>query len=152
MGQQPDRLIGLLRDAGQRVELKPGGGAKIARSAGVRVQLVAKDGPYAQLRMPSGEIRNVDVRCRATVGEVGNAEQSNINWGKAGRKRWLGVRPTVRGVVMNPVDHPHGGGEGKTSGGRHPVSPWGKPEGRTRKRKASDSQIIRRRKSGKGRK
>jgi large subunit ribosomal protein L2 len=94
-------------------------------------------------------MRFVDVRCRATIGEVGNAEQSNINWGKAGRMRWKGKRPTVRGVVMNPVDHPHGGGEGKTSGGRHPVSPWGKPEGRTRKRKASDSQIIRRRKSGK---
>ena len=99
--------------------------------------------------MPSGEMRFVDVRCRATIGEVGNAEQSNINWGKAGRMRWKGKRPTVRGVVMNPVDHPHGGGEGKTSGGRHPVSPWGKPEGRTRKRKASDAQIIRRRKSGK---
>ena len=132
------------------VEIKPGGGAKIARSAGVRVQLVAKDGPYAQLRMPSGEIRNVDARCRATVGEVGNAEQSNINWGKAGRMRWKGKRPTVRGVVMNPVDHPHGGGEGRTSGGRHPVSPWGKPEGRTRKaNKESDKLIVRRRKSGK---
>ena len=134
------------------IELRPGGGAKIARSAGARVQLVAKEGAMAQLRMPSGEIRNVDLRCRGTVGEVGNAEQSNINWGKAGRNRWKGIRPTVRGVVMNPVDHPHGGGEGKTSGGRHPVSPWGKPEGRTRKRKASDAQIIRRRKSGKGRK
>jgi large subunit ribosomal protein L2 len=99
--------------------------------------------------MPSGEMRYVDVRCRATVGEVGNAEQSNINWGKAGRMRWKGKRPTVRGVVMNPVDHPHGGGEGKTSGGRHPVSPWGKPEGRTRKRKASDALIVRRRKTGK---
>ena len=108
-----------------------------------------QEGSRATLRMPSGEMRFVDVRCRATVGEVGNAEQSNINWGKAGRMRWKGKRPTVRGVVMNPVDHPHGGGEGKTSGGRHPVSPWGKPEGRTRKRKASDSQIIRRRKSGK---
>ena len=133
------------------IELRPGGGAKIARSAGASVQLVAKDGPYAQLRMPSGEIRNVDVRCRATVGEVGNAEQANINYGKAGRKRWLGVRPSVRGVVMNPVDHPHGGGEGKTSGGRHPVTPWGKPEGRTRKKKASDSMIVRRRKSNKKR-
>ena len=91
------------------IELRPGGGAKIARSAGAGVQLVAKEGPYAQLRMPSGEIRNVDVRCRATVGEVGNAEQSNINFGKAGRMRWKGKRPTVRGVVMNPVDHPHGG-------------------------------------------
>ena len=115
------------------IELRPGGGAKMARSAGARVQLVAKDGPYAQLRMPSGEIRNVDVRCRATIGEVGNAEQSNINWGKAGRMRWKGKRPTVRGVAMNPVDHPHGGGEGKTSGGRHPVNPAGKPEGRTRR-------------------
>src|SRR5512142_337269 len=135
------------------IELRPGGGAKIARSAGSSVQLVAKEGPYAQLRMPSGEIRNVDVRCRATVGEVGNAEQSNINWGKAGRMRWKGKRPVVRGVAMNPVDHPHGGGEGKTSGGRHPVSPWGKPEGRTRKKgKASDAQIIRRRRSGKNKK
>ncbi len=134
------------------VELKPGGGAKIARSAGVRVQLVAKDGPYAQLRMPSGEIRNVDVRCRATVGEVGNAEQSNINWGKAGRMRWKGKRPTVRGVVMNPVDHPHGGGEGRTSGGRNPVSPWGQPEGRTRRPgKPSDKLIVRRRRTGKKR-
>ena len=111
----------------------------------------AKDGPYAQLRMPSGEIRNVDVRCRATVGTVGNAEQSNINSGKAGRSRWKGRRPTVRGVVMNPVDHPHGGGEGKTSGGRHPVSPWGKPEVRTRKKKASDQLIVRRRPSNKSR-
>ena len=131
------------------VELRPLGGAKIGRSAGVSVQLVAREGKYAQLRMPSGEIRNVDSRCRATVGEVGNAEQSNINWGKAGRMRWKGVRPTVRGVVMNPVDHPHGGGEGRTSGGRHPVSPWGKPEGRTRRpKKASDKLIVRRRKTG----
>src|SRR5438094_9468819 len=128
------------------IELRPGGGAKIARSAGASVQLVAKDAGMAQLRMPSGEIRLVDQRCRATVGEVGNAEQSNINWGKAGRKRWLGVRPTVRGVAMNPVDHPHGGGEGKTSGGRHPVSPWGQKEGRTRaKHKPSDQLIIPRR-------
>src|SRR5499425_2117849 len=100
------------------IELRPGGGAKLARSAGASVQLVAKEGMYAQLRMPSGEIRNVDVRCRATVGEVGNSEQSNISWGKAGRLRWKGKRPSVRGVAMNPVDHPHGGGEGKTSGGR----------------------------------
>ena len=121
--------------------------ARPARS----VQLVAKDGPYAQLRMPSGEIRNVDVRCRATVGEVGNAEQSNINWGKAGRMRWKGKRPTVRGVAMNPVDHPHGGGEGKTSGGRHPVNPAGKPEGRTRRTKPSDKLIVRRRRTGKKR-
>jgi large subunit ribosomal protein L2 len=133
------------------IETRPGGGARIARSAGAGVQLVAKDGPYAQLRMPSGEIRNVDVRCRATVGVVGNAEQSNINSGKAGRSRWKGRRPTVRGVVMNPVDHPHGGGEGKTSGGRPPVSPWGKPEVRTRKKKASDQLIVRRRPSNKSR-
>ncbi|MFT4127460.1 MAG: 50S ribosomal protein L2 [Gordonia sp. (in: high G+C Gram-positive bacteria)] len=131
------------------VELRPGGGAKMGRSAGARIQLVAREGKYATLRLPSGEMRMVDVRCRATIGEVGNAEQSNINWGKAGRMRWKGKRPTVRGVVMNPVDHPHGGGEGKTSGGRHPVSPWGKPEGRTRKNKASDKLIVRRRRTGK---
>ena len=132
------------------IELKPGGGAKLARSAGASVRLVAKDGPYAQLRLPSGEVRNVDARCRATIGEVGNAEQSNINLGKAGRKRWMGVRPTVRGVVMNPVDHPHGGGEGRTSGGRHPVTPWGQPEGRTRKPNLeSDKLIVRRRPTGK---
>ena len=133
------------------IELRPGGGAKIARSAGSGVQLLAKEGGYAQLRMPSGEIRNVDVRCRATIGEVGNADHSNINWGKAGRMRWKGKRPTVRGVAMNPVDHPHGGGEGKTSGGRHPVNPNGKPEGRTRKRKASDAMIVRRRRANKKR-
>jgi large subunit ribosomal protein L2 len=131
------------------VELRPGGGAKLGRSAGAAIQLIAREGRYATLRMPSGEMRMVDVRCRATIGSVGNAEQSNINWGKAGRTRWKGVRPTVRGVVMNPIDHPHGGGEGRTSGGRHPVSPWGKPEGRTRdKNKASSKMIIRRRKSG----
>jgi large subunit ribosomal protein L2 len=134
------------------IELRPGGGAKIARSAGSKVQLVAKDGPHAQLRMPSGEIRNVDVRCRATIGEVGNADHSNINWGKAGRNRWRGKRPTVRGVAMNPVDHPHGGGEGKTSGGRHPVNPAGTPEGRTRGRKESDRMIVRRRRTGKNKK
>ncbi len=129
------------------IELKPGGGAKIARSAGAGVQLVAKEGAFAQLRMPSGEIRNVDVRSRATIGEVGNAEQSNINWGKAGRMRWKGRRPTVRGVAMNPVDHPHGGGEGRTSGGRHPVTPWGVPTKgyKTRKNKRTDSLIVRRR-------
>ena len=132
------------------IELKPGGGAKMGRSAGASVRLVAKDGAYAQLRLPSGEIRNVDARCRATIGEVGNAEQSNINWGKAGRMRWKGVRPTVRGVAMNPVDHPHGGGEGKTSGGRHPVTPWGQAEGRTRKPNLpSNKLIVRRRPSGK---
>jgi large subunit ribosomal protein L2 len=131
------------------IELRPGGGAKIGRSAGASVQLIAKEGAMASLRMPSGEIRMVDVRCRATVGEVGNAEQSNIALGKAGRNRWKGKRPSVRGVAMNPVDHPLGGGEGKSSGGRHPVSPWGKPEGRTRRRKSSDRLIVRRRKSGK---
>jgi large subunit ribosomal protein L2 len=133
------------------IELRPGGGAKIARSAGASVQLIAKEGTYASLRMPSGEVRMVDVRCRATVGEVGNAEQATINWGKAGRMRWKGRRPTVRGVAMNPVDHPLGGGEGKTSGGRHPVSPWGQPEGRTRTRKDSDRLIVRRRKTGRKR-
>ncbi|MDO4413399.1 50S ribosomal protein L2 [Cutibacterium sp.] len=134
------------------VELRPGGGAKMGRSAGSAVQLVAREGKYATLRLPSGEMRMVDIRCRATIGEVGNAEQININWGKAGRNRWRGIRPTVRGVVMNPIDHPHGGGEGRTSGGRHPVSPWGKPEGRTRnKNKASSRLIVRRRKSGKKR-
>jgi len=128
------------------IELRPGGGAKIARSAGSGVQLLAKEGGYAQLRMPSGEIRRVDATCRATVGEVGNAEQGNIKLGKAGRSRWKGRRPTVRGVAMNPVDHPLGGGEGKSSGGRHPVSPWGKPEGRTRQaHKPSDRLISRRR-------
>jgi len=131
------------------VEMRPGGGAKLGRSAGARIQLVAREGKTATLRLPSGEMRMVDVRCRATVGEVGNAEQSNINWGKAGRMRWKGVRPTVRGVAMNPIDHPMGGGEGKSSGGRHPTTPWGKPEGRTRnKNKASSRMIIRRRKSG----
>ncbi|WP_069814505.1 50S ribosomal protein L2 [Streptomyces sp. TP-A0874] len=134
------------------IELRPGGGAKIARSAGSSVQLLAKEGSYAHLRMPSGEVRLVDVRCRATVGEVGNAEQSNISWGKAGRMRWKGVRPGVRGVAMNPVDHPHGGGEGKSSGGRHPVSPWGQKEGRTRSpKKASNKYIVRRRKTNKKR-
>ena len=135
------------------VELRPGGGAKMGRSAGASVQLVAREGKYATLRLPSGEMRMVDVRCRATVGEVGNAEYANISWGKAGRSRWKGVRPTVRGVVMNPVDHPHGGGEGKTSGGRHPVSPWGQPEGRTRKpNRPSDKMIVRRRRTNKNKK
>ena len=132
------------------IELRPGGGAKIARSAGAGVQLLAKEAGYAQLRMPSGEIRRVSVECRATVGEVGNAEQANIKLGKAGRNRWKGKRPSVRGVAMNPVDHPLGGGEGKSSGGRHPVSPWGKPEGRTRRaHKPSDRLITRRRGRGK---
>ena len=128
------------------VELRPGGGAKLGRSAGNRVQLLAKEGKNAALRLPSGEIRLVMAECRATVGAVGNAEHELVNDGKAGRSRWRGKRPTVRGVVMNPVDHPHGGGEGRTSGGRHPVNPKGKPEGRTRaKKKSSDAQIIRRR-------
>jgi large subunit ribosomal protein L2 len=134
------------------VELKPGGGARMGRSAGSGIQLLAKEGRYATLRLPSGEMRLVEVTCRATIGEVGNADQSNINWGKAGRMRWKGKRPTVRGVAMNPVDHPHGGGEGKTSGGRHPVNRNGKKEGRTRKhKKDSDKLIIRRRNAGKKR-
>ena len=134
------------------VELRPGGGGKMARSAGMAVQLVAKEGAYATLRLPSTEMRRVLIDCRATVGEVGNSEHELIKVGKAGRSRWKGIRPQSRGVVMNPVDHPHGGGEGRTSGGRHPVSPWGKPEGRTRnKKKASSQLIVRRRRSGKGR-
>jgi large subunit ribosomal protein L2 len=130
------------------VEIKPGGGAKLARSAGASVQLVAKEGDFATLRLPSTEMRRVPIDCRATVGEVGNAEHELIKVGKAGRNRWKGVRPQTRGVAMNPVDHPHGGGEGKTSGGRHPVSPWGKPEGRTRDtNKASQKLIVRRRRT-----
>ena len=134
------------------IELRPGQGGKVARSAGMAVQLVAKEGAYATLRMPSSEMRRVPIDCRATVGEVGNAEHELIKVGKAGRNRWKGVRPQSRGVAMNPVDHPMGGGEGKTSGGRPPVSPWGKPERRTRnKNKASQSLIVRRRRSGKAR-
>jgi large subunit ribosomal protein L2 len=134
------------------VELRPGGGAKMGRSAGVAIQLLAKEGGRATLRMPSGEIRQVEVTCRATVGEVGNSEHDLISWGKAGRSRHKGRRPQTRGVAMNPVDHPLGGGEGKSSGGRHPVSPWGKPEGRTRRRnKASNKLILRRRGKGRGR-
>ncbi len=134
------------------VEMRPGQGGKIARSAGNSVQLVAKDGDYATLRMPSTEMRRVSIDCRATIGEVGNSEHELMKIGKAGRNRWKGVRPQSRGVVMNPVDHPHGGGEGRTSGGRHPVSPWGKVEGRTRRKKKASSQlIIRRRRAGKGR-
>jgi large subunit ribosomal protein L2 len=134
------------------VELRAGQGGKMARSAGSAVQLVAKEGDYATLRLPSTEMRRVPIDCRATVGEVGNSEFELIKIGKAGRNRWKGVRPQTRGVAMNPVDHPHGGGEGKTSGGRHPVSPWGKPEGRTRsKKKASSQLIVRRRRSGRGR-
>ena len=130
------------------VELKPGGGGKMARSAGTSVQLVAKEGDFATLRLPSTEMRRVPIDCRATIGEVGNAEAELVKVGKAGRNRWKGVRPQTRGVAMNPVDHPHGGGEGKTSGGRHPVSPWGKPEGRTRDQtKPSEKLIVRRRRT-----
>ena len=134
------------------IELKPGKGGQICRAAGSFAQVLGKEETYAQVRLMSGEVRKIHLDCMATIGKVGNLQHENVHLGKAGRRRWMGVRPTVRGVAMNPVDHPHGGGEGKTSGGRHPVSPWGKPEGRTRKRKASDAQIIRRRKSGKGRK
>jgi large subunit ribosomal protein L2 len=133
------------------VELKPGAGGKMARSAGSSVQLVAKEGRRATLRLPSGETRMVAIDCRATVGEVGNAEAELVSVGKAGRARWNNKRPSVRGVAMNPVDHPLGGGEGKSSGGRHPVSPWGKKEGRTRKRKQSDAAIVRRRGKKRGR-
>ena len=130
------------------VELKAGAGGKLARSAGTYVQLVGRDAGYALLRLASGEVRMVRAECMATVGAVSNPDQANINLGKAGRKRWLGKRPSVRGVAMNPVDHPHGGGEGRTSGGRHPVTPWGKPtKGRkTRNNKKTDSLIVRRRK------
>ena len=130
------------------VEMKPGKGGQIARAAGTYVQLVGRDQGYAQIKLASGELRMVHGACMATVGAVSNPDQANINLGKAGRNRWLGKRPAVRGVAMNPVDHPHGGGEGRTSGGRHPVTPWGKPTKgkRTRKpKKASDALIIRRR-------
>ena len=128
------------------VELRPGGGAKMGRSAGTAIQLLAKEGATAALRLPSGEIRLVDARCRASVGSVGNEDHELIKLGKAGRTRWKGRRPQSRGVVMNPIDHPLGGGEGRSSGGRHPVDPWGNPERRTRsKKKASNRAIIRRR-------
>ena len=129
------------------VELKPGKGAQVARSAGASVQLVAREGAHATLRLRSGEMRKVPVSCRATIGEVSNAEHSLAKLGKAGAKRWRGIRPTVRGVAMNPVDHPHGGGEGRTSGGRHPVTPWGIPTKgyKTRKNKRTDNMIVRRR-------
>ncbi len=129
------------------VELKVGRGAQIGRSAGAALQYVAREGDYAQLRLRSGEVRKVHVECRATVGEVGNTEHSLRKLGKAGASRWRGIRPTVRGVAMNPVDHPHGGGEGRTSGGRHPVSPWGTPTKgyRTRMNKRTDGMIVRRR-------
>jgi len=130
------------------VELKPGAGGRMGRGAGASIQLVAKEGDFATLRLPSTEMRRVPIDCRATVGEVGNPEAELVSLGKAGRNRWKGVRPQTRGVAMNPVDHPLGGGEGKSSGGRHPVSPWGKPEGRTRKKdKDSQKLIIRRRRS-----
>ncbi len=129
------------------IELKPGKGAQLARSAGASVQLVAREGQYATIRLRSGEMRKVPVDCRATLGEVSNSEHSLQKLGKAGAARWRGVRPTVRGVAMNPVDHPHGGGEGRTSGGRHPVSPWGMPTKgyKTRKNKRTDGFIVRRR-------
>ena len=129
------------------IEMRPGKGAQIARSAGASVQLVARESGYATLRLRSGEMRRVPVECRATIGEVGNSEHSLKKLGKAGAKRWKGIRPTVRGVVMNPVDHPHGGGEGKTSGGRHPVTPWGQPTRgyKTRNNKRTDKFIVTRR-------
>ncbi len=129
------------------IELKPGKGAQLARSAGAAVQLVAREGQYATLRLRSGEMRKVESECRATLGEVSNSEHNLRSLGKAGAKRWRGVRPTVRGVAMNPVDHPHGGGEGRTSGGRHPVSPWGTPTKgyKTRSNKRTDNMIVRRR-------
>jgi large subunit ribosomal protein L2 len=128
------------------IEMKPGKGGQIARAAGTFAQLVAKDGDYAQLRMPSGEIRKIHLDCAATIGKVGNLQHENVALGKAGRRIWLGVRPTVRGVVMNPVDHPHGGGEGKTSGGRHPVTPWGQPTRgyKTRSNKRTTKFIVKR--------
>jgi large subunit ribosomal protein L2 len=129
------------------IELKPGKGGQMARSAGSFAQLIAKEGGVAQLRLPSGEIRKVSVDCMATIGQVGNVEHENVSIGKAGRSRWLGKRPAVRGVAMNPVDHPHGGGEGKTSGGRNPVTPWGQPTRgyKTRNNKRTDKFIVKRR-------
>ena len=133
------------------IEMRPGGGAKMARSAGTGVQLMSKENDMALLRLPSGEMRMVPLDCRATVGQLGNTEAELVKLGKAGRKRWKGVRPQTRGVAMNPVDHPMGGGEGKSSGGRHPSSPWGKTEGRTRKKKKSSNRMIVRRRSVSGR-
>jgi large subunit ribosomal protein L2 len=135
------------------VELVPGKGGQLARTAGAAAQLVAKEGEYAHIKLPSGEVRKVHVSCVATVGQIGNVDHENVSLGKAGRTRWQGRRPKVRGVAMNPVDHPHGGGEGKASGGRHPVNPWGKPTRgfKTRKKgKSSDKYIVRRRKSTRG--
>jgi large subunit ribosomal protein L2 len=133
------------------VEMKPGRGGQIARAAGNYVQLVGRDADYALLRLSSGEVRKVRSECMATIGAVSNPDQQNINIGKAGRNRWLGKRPSVRGVAMNPIDHPHGGGEGRTSGGRHPVTPWGKgTKGtKTRRNKKTDGMILRRRRVGK---
>ncbi len=129
------------------LELRPGKGGQLVRSAGGGAQVVAKEGDYAQVRLPSGEVRRLHMDCIATIGQVGNLDHENITIGKAGRKRWRGIRPTVRGVAMNPVDHPLGGGEGKTSGGRHPVTPWGKPTRgfKTRQNKLTDRYIVRRR-------
>lgn len=129
------------------IEVKIGAGAKLCRAAGTAAQLLAKEGDWAQIRLPSSEVRLIHLNCRATIGQVGNEEHGNIKLGKAGRSRWLGRRPKVRGVAMNPVDHPHGGGEGRTSGGRHPVSPWGMPTKgkRTRKNQRTDRFIVRRR-------
>ncbi|MCI0504857.1 MAG: 50S ribosomal protein L2 [Gammaproteobacteria bacterium] len=129
------------------IELKPGKGAQLARSAGTSAQLVAREGEYATIRLRSGEMRRVHSECKATIGEVSNSENNLRSFGKAGAKRWRGIRPTVRGVAMNPVDHPHGGGEGKTSGGRHPCTPWGVPTKgyKTRKNKRTDGMIVRRR-------
>src|SRR6056297_1802291 len=134
--------------SGEDAPMKPGNGAQMMRSAGASAQLAAREGTYATLRLRSGEMRRIHSECRATIGEVGHGEHNLRKLGKAGAKRWKGVRPTVRGVVMNPVDHPHGGGEGRTSGGRHPVTPWGVPTKgyKMRKNKRTDSMIVRRRK------
>jgi large subunit ribosomal protein L2 len=128
------------------IELKRGRGGQMVRSAGVGAQLLAKEGEFAQVKLPSGEVRRVDVECRATIGQVGNGDHENVSIGKAGRNRWLGWRPYVRGVAMNPIDHPLGGGEGKTSGGRHPCTPWGVREKKTRNNKRTEKYIVRRRK------
>ncbi len=151
-GPEADILVGnslLLKNipAGtivHNIELKPGKGGQMARSAGAQAQLVSREGDYAQLKLPSGEIRKVLVECAATIGQVGNVEHENVSLGKAGRKRWMGKMPHNRGVSMNPVDHPHGGGEGKTSGGRHPVTPWGQPTRgfKTRNNKRTDKWIV----------
>jgi large subunit ribosomal protein L2 len=129
------------------IELRPGKGAQMVRSAGTYAQLMAKEGDYAQVRLPSGEVRKVFIECKATIGQVGNVTHEGISIGKAGRTRWLGKKPHVRGVAMNPIDHPMGGGEGKTSGGRHPCSPWGMPTKgyKTRKNKTTDKYIIKKR-------